>query len=438
MRFDPLGRRAAVDLAQAAERTRRLRRRNRRLSGRVAELEQELERRPPVKPASTDWVKRGHQRLHAIHHDGERPQVVLVLHGFSSAVVFAGVTTAVHAAARLCRELDRRLRVVIFDTDDEPDAVRSALATILGSRSDHADLARDVRVSTPHADDGLGHHRDDVWVVTYWTTAEGVATLADAGRVDRRRVVYLVQDFEPAFHPWGDHYARALATYASGFRLLVNSRPLSRYVADRTGAALDPDAVFAPALAFGELAETARRWRPAEPGVIRVLFYARPSKPRNMFSTGVGALRAWAAGLPEGQRAVVRLAGEDIADPVDLGGRAEVEMLGKTSLEAYYDVLADTDIGLALMLSPHPGHLALEMPAAGIPTVTNQFDGYREPWVAGLDVADATPAGLAHALAEVAGRLPVEHRATAYAMDLGGRLDDAVSALVSSMDEPRR
>ncbi len=115
-----------------------------------------------------------------------------------------------------------------------------------------------------------------------------------------------------------------------------------------------------------------------------MLFYARPGKPRNMYAAGLEALRLWAEQLPDGLTGVVRFAGEEIADEVDLGPRARVEMLGKLSYDGYHDLLADSDVGLALMLSPHPGHLALELPLAGIPTVTNDFAGYRDEWVTGL------------------------------------------------------
>ncbi len=146
-------------------------------------------------------------------------------------------------------------------------------------------------------------------MATYWTTAWALKTLARAGRVTADRVVYLIQDFEPGFYPWGPLYAKAFSTYDAGFRPLVNSASLAKYVADVSPTT--PDVAFAPALDLGPLHAAAERWRPAPDGEVRVLFYARPGKPRNMYAAGLEALRLWAEQLPDGRdrRGAVRRRG---------------------------------------------------------------------------------------------------------------------------------
>jgi hypothetical protein len=283
------------------------------------------------------------------------------------------------------------------------------------------------------APDRGGHTVDDDWVATYWTTAWALKTLARAGRVAPERVVYLIQDFEPGFYPWGPLYAKAYSTYDAGFRPLVNSASLATYVADVSPTT--PHVAFAPALDLGPLHAAAERWRPAADGTVRVLFYARPGKPRNMYDAGLEALRLWADQLPEGVTGVVRFAGEEIADEVDLGRRARAELLGKLSYDGYHDLLADSDVGLALMLSPHPGHLALELPLAGIPTVTNDFAGYRAEWVSGLTVSGTDPSAIADALlatTEVA-RRTTRHVPHDFQVDLGVTLEEAVARVAKEL-----
>ncbi len=252
------------------------------------------------------------------------------------------------------------------------------------------------------------------------------------------RVVYLIQDFEPGFYPWGPQYAQAFSTYDAGFRPLVNSASLARYVGDLSPTT--PEAVFAPALDPGPLHAAAERWRPADGDVVRVLFYARPGKPRNMYAAGVEALRSWAERLPDGVEGVVRFAGETVGEEVDLGPRARVELLGKLSYDGYHDLLADTDVGLALMLSPHPGHLALELPLAGIPTVTNDFSGYRAAWVGGLTLSGTDPLAIADALLEVTetARGLRRHVPHELEVDLGTTLEQAVARVATTLglDEP--
>ncbi len=372
--------------------------------------------------------------MESLVFDGDRPHVVLVLQAFEPGGFFAGIKTAVLAAARLAGELALGLRVLVVQparsgTHDEALAELGSIVREAGLPG----VADSLRLSTPMAPESGGHTTDDVWVATYWTTAWALKSLARAGRVAADRVVYLVQDFEPGFYPWGPLYAKAYSTYDAGFQPLVNSASLAAYVADVSPTT--PDVAFAPALDVGPLHAAAERWRPAAGGEVRVLFYARPGKPRNMYAAGVEALRLWAEQLPDGVTGVVRFAGEEIADEVDLGPRARVEMLGKLSYEGYHDLLADSDVGLALMLSPHPGHLALELPLAGIPTVTNDFAGYRAAWVTGLTVSGTDPASIADALLHTtdAARGLTQHVPHDYQVDLGVTLEQAVRKVAQGL-----
>lgn len=372
--------------------------------------------------------------LESLTFDGDQPHVVLVLQAFEPDGFFAGIKTAVLAAARVAEELGLGLRVIVVQRarSSTHDEALAALASIVREAGLPA-VAETLRLSTPMAPESGGHTTDDVWVATYWTTAWALKTLTHTGRVTADRVVYLIQDFEPGFYPWGPLYAKAFSTYDAGFRPLVNSASLARYVADVSPTT--PDVAFAPALDLGPLRAAAERWRPAPDGEVRVLFYARPGKPRNMYAAGVEALRLWAERLPAGERGVVRFAGEEIADEVDLGPRARVEMLGKLTYDGYHDLLADSDVGLALMLSPHPGHLALELPLAGIPTVTNDFAGYRAEWVSGLTVSGTDPVSIADALlrATDAARGLTRHLPHELEVDLGVTLEQAVTRVAQGL-----
>lgn len=387
-----------------------------------------------------DLTSRGARVLGQLRFDGASPSVVLVLQSFGSEVLFAGIRTAALAAVELAGTLGRPLRVVVFeDVHGDLAELGDALATMIRTESRHPEVADDVELSVQGARRLGGHHPDDVWVATFWTTAWNLARLVEDGRVRADNVVYFVQDWEPSFYPWGELQLKALSTYAAGFRLLVNSRSLARYVEQQTGRPVDPARVFAPELDPAPFHAAADRWKPAPDGSLRVLFYARPSKPRNLAGLGVRALRAWADTLPEGADVVVRLAGESIGE-VDLGPRLRAELLGKLSYDAYYGVLAETDVGLALMSSPHPGHLALELPMAGIPTVTNPFEGCREPWIEGLLVAErADERALADALAAAARTAAglTTHERTSVRHDLGGTLADAVAAVARELQERR-
>jgi hypothetical protein len=115
--------------------------------------------------------------------------------------------------------------------------------------------------------------------------------------------------------------------------------------------------------------------------------------------------RALAAGNLEGWR----LSGVGSVEP---GGRrlllpasgAALEMIPRGTQTAYAELLRSCDAGLALMYTPHPSLVPLEMAAAGMATVTNSFESKDRASLqalsANLIVAEPTVDGIAAALGE--------------------------------------
>jgi hypothetical protein len=59
---------------------------------------------------------------------------------------------------------------------------------------------------------------------------------------------------------------------------------------------------------------------------------------------------------------------------VDLGGDVELELVRCDSHFEYARLMSQHDLGLAMMYTPHPGQVPIEMAAAGMLTVTNTFE----------------------------------------------------------------
>ena len=130
--------------------------------------------------------------------------------------------------------------------------------------------------------------RADVLLASWWPTAH----LAEAAlaHVDATEFLYVIQDFEPGFYPWSTRSALAEATYAMAMRPIVNEPFLEAFLRDRgTGRFADRGIAchtFMPAV-DREVFEM-RAGRPE--GRRRLLFYARPRNPRNLFEIGLRAL----------------------------------------------------------------------------------------------------------------------------------------------------
>ena len=109
----------------------------------------------------------------------------------------------------------------------------------------------------------------------------------------------------------------------------------------------------------------------------RLLFYARPGQryfARNMFELGILALRE---ALSEGHFDAETWEFHGIGamnkyKSVPLSGHTELKMIPRLSLQEYRRILPTYDLGLSLMLTPHPSLMPLDMAAALI-AVTNTF-----------------------------------------------------------------
>jgi hypothetical protein len=100
---------------------------------------------------------------------------------------------------------------------------------------------------------------------------------------------------------------------------------------------------------------------------------------------------------------------------VDAGRRIELESGGALNLlprqdqGSYASVLREHDVGLALMYTPHPSLVPIEMASAGLLTVTNSFENKTAEAMADISSnlitvepsLDALAAGLRDAVAAV-------------------------------------
>ncbi|WFR68067.1 hypothetical protein P9139_06985 [Curtobacterium flaccumfaciens] len=333
-------------------------------------------------------------------HRAPAASVRLLLPSGSRGAVFAGVRTAVEIAARLALRTGLPLRVLTFD-EGPNRADRAALAALLVEELGAAAPVETASVWTSTS----GAHDRDVWLATYWTTAHALDVAADGGFIDRSRVVYLIQDHEPSFFPASAEAATASATYRAGFRLLVNSSPLQRFLSTYEHVVVPDESVFRPALDVDRL-EAAAVARGARPTSLtaRIGFYGRPGKPRNAFGLGVAALRVAAHELEaRGLSASFVSMGESHA-PAQLSTATTLQPLGRLEWGRYFDELAATDVLLSLQMSPHPSHPPLDMVASGGIAVTNDVAGSRQGLHDRLVAVDADPSSLGRAVADAAER----------------------------------
>jgi glycosyltransferase involved in cell wall biosynthesis len=226
---------------------------------------------------------------------------------------------------------------------------------------------------------GLEVSRADSFVATTWWTAHIAHRAAES--LAGEHFLYLIQEYEPFTFPMGTYAALARESYDLPHRALFSTELLRGYFR-RHGIG-----VYARGTEAGDRASTAFQnaiTAVAPPAAAdletrqarSLLFYARPEAhaARNMFELGALALGR-AAG--DGALAGINLHGIGTIEAgrrLDLGNGAVLDLLPRADQDAYAQLLRDHDVGLALMYTPHPSLVPIEMASAGMLTVTNSFE----------------------------------------------------------------
>lgn len=308
-----------------------------------------------------------------------RPRLNLLINTINPHQAYGGVATALRQFAQwgeaLGEEFDRR--IVVVDAPVEPEAYRAfpdyAPLPYVPSLDDRARVIVDATMRQGGA---LDLRERDIFVATAWWTE----AMARAMNADRRRFfgasapfVYLIQDDEPYFSPWGSRFALARESYFTpegeeDFIPVINSEEL---FVEMTGKYPLRGAWLLP-YRINEKIASGLRPAAREPCI---LVYGRPSVARNAFELVCMGLFVWQQADPvRARRWRIVFLGEAFP-PAAIVAIQNATVEGKVSLDRYADHLSRASVGLSLMISPHPSYPPLEMAEAGLQVVTNAFGG---------------------------------------------------------------
>jgi hypothetical protein len=300
--------------------------------------------------------------------DGDGRLVVLLPH-LNVERMSGGPNTVFQVTARLLAAgIKLRYASTTGPLAPHPDALRDHIRRVSGIEAGPAEVEF-VDASARGAELDLG--RDDVVFATWWRTAHMANACLEHVRAEA--FIYLIQDFEPGFYPWSTKSALAQATYGLPIRALVNEPLLDEYLrhsgTGRFGSDTFAAQTFMPAV---DRRVFARRDRPSG-APRRLVFYARPRNPRNLFEIGLRVLRdAAAAGVFDSEPWEFLAIGQELPD-LPLSARHVLKHQPWLSYEEYGALLGSSDVLLSLMLSPHTSYPPLEMAVGGGLVVTNTY-----------------------------------------------------------------
>jgi glycosyltransferase involved in cell wall biosynthesis len=317
---------------------------------------------------------------------------------------FGGYIAKFNLAQRLA-EHGARVRIVTVDAVGPlPRGWRSTIESYSGLTG----LFESVEVAFGRESGGLEVSRHDRFIATTWWTAHLAQSAVTA--LGGQGFVYLIQEYEPFTFPMGSYAALAGESYRFPHFAVFSSELLRGYFRrHRIGVyAGGPEAGDAASASFEnaitpitapsavDLASRSTR---------RLLFYARPEPhaARNMFDIGVLALqRALEAGSFRSGWELYGIGTVGAGRRVSLGGGTALQLLPRSAQGDYANVLRGHDVGLALMFTPHPSLVPIEMAAAGLLTVTNTFENKTRDAMSAISsnliAAEPTIDGIAGAL----------------------------------------
>lgn len=195
----------------------------------------------------------------------------------------------------------------------------------------------------------------DAAFCTYWTTAY---SLVKYNKCTAK--FYLNQDHEPLFAAAGSVFGLIEETYRFNFIGLANSKG----VGDKYKKYGNVVKYFTPAVDksvyYPHIKNDSKK---------KVVFYGRPTNPRNGFVLGVEALKIVKAYF--GDSVEIYSAGAEF-DLNEYGLEGVITNLGLLdSIDKVADLYRQCDVGLVFMFTPHPSYQPLEYMACGCATVTN-------------------------------------------------------------------
>lgn len=290
-------------------------------------------------------------------------RVSIVTDSISRGSLFGGVGTALIFATLLANKLGADLRVITRTERPQPDNVDHILS-VYGM-----ELQGEIHFKfLPPGDLGqsIDFSENELFITTsWWTTA---ATLAS---VPARSILYLLQEDERMFYPFGDDRLKCENILSHReIRFLINTRLLFDHLSSQGFSHINkqgwwfepafPAQVFHPRVA-------------QKNGKRKFVFYARPNNLRNLFYLGIEVINAAIAqqvlNLDEWE---VILVGKDIPDLVFDGAYVPTKR-ENMSWSEYADLAGTIDLGLSLMYTPHPSYPPLDLVASGAVVVTNRF-----------------------------------------------------------------
>ena len=213
----------------------------------------------------------------------------------------------------------------------------------------------------------------DICVATLWNTAY-MANYIQSKCVNKK-FIYMIQDYESVFYANSSISALIDATYNMNYDAIFSTEILQQFFyQNKIGIFANKgcDSMFFNTAA-SPLLLSHDRFLKRDSAKKRFVFYGRPHRPRNMYELGLYVL----------QKAIEKeILKKDEWEFISVGAtEKEIRLTADVTMRAlpymnvddYRNKLSEMDLGLSLMLSPHPSMVPIDLALSGVVVVTNTY-----------------------------------------------------------------
>jgi hypothetical protein len=342
----------------------------------------------------------------------EPVRINVLLPNLDPLIMFGGYIACLHFIKKLC-SMGYRVRILLVESEKFD---RVSVIEKLSKSPEIQELISKLEVECIQNSsyEIKISSKDDFMGYSFWTCIKAHIMAEAIGKT----FIFFIQEYEPVFHPFESQYAIGNYVYRLPHLAIFNTQLLADYFMEHkigvfghytTGEKKKNHIVFQHALTPTSIP---LKKTLAQKKQKRLLFYGRPENHarRNLFEIGIMGLRhAIKNNVFHGDWEFLGIGTLGLEFNVDLGSGYSIRLSSTLPQSDYAAALSEFDIGLSLMLAPHPGIITFEMASAGQIVVTNTFETRTEEILRGIscniEPCEADHFSVAHALKRAVTRL---------------------------------
>jgi len=228
---------------------------------------------------------------------------------------------------------------------------------------------------------------NDMFMATlYFTALMASSTIEQNPDLHNRNLIYFIQDFEPIFFPQDADHLEALESYIYPHFAIYSTIFLEKWFIEKHYGQGQYMSSESDRKRFSYSSEPAiKPWKNfnkttlADPTRTRkVIVYARSHADRNAYQLTMDTLStAVCMGVFDGATWEILGVGglSDYIEPLGRQCGRHVKMIIRQNIpeNEYREIVSSGDVGVSLMVSPHPSLPPFDFAAAGLTTLTNSF-----------------------------------------------------------------